>query len=120
LALVIDQGDCTAIAVNFRTCASDGSLHGTVRIWEPDTCTRRHTLTGHTDAVAVVAIAPDSTWLATAGDYDGTVRIWDPVTGTQRHTLTGHTDAVAAVAIAPDGTWLATAGRSPSAIPRLP
>jgi hypothetical protein len=40
----------------------------------------RRTLTGHTDNVHAVAIAPDGSWLATAGD-DGTVRIWDPVTG---------------------------------------
>ncbi|MFI6209169.1 WD40 repeat domain-containing protein, partial [Streptomyces sp. NPDC051041] len=37
------------------------------------TCTA--TLTGHTDAVDSVAIAPDGTWLATAS-YDKTVRIW--------------------------------------------
>jgi WD40 repeat protein len=67
------------------------------------------TLTGHTDSVAAVAIAPDGGWLATVGS-DDTVRIWDPVTGTERHTLTGHTDSVlaVAVAIAPNGTWLAT------------
>jgi WD40 repeat protein len=51
-----------------------------VRIWDPVTGTQRHTLTGHTDSVQAVAIAPDGTWLATAGD-DHTTRIWDPVTG---------------------------------------
>ena len=80
-----------------------------MRIWDPHTGQARHTLTGHTDGVAAVAVAPDGTWLATAGS-DGTVRIWDPHTGQARHTLTGHTGGVLAVAVAPDGTWLATAG----------
>ncbi|MDG5807867.1 hypothetical protein P9869_35525, partial [Streptomyces ossamyceticus] len=69
------------------------------------TCTA--TLTGHTDSVTSVAIAPNGTWLATTST-DRTARIWDPTTGTCTATLTGHTDWVTSVAIAPDGTWLAT------------
>ena len=69
----------------------------------------RATLTGHTGAVAAVAVAPDGSWLATGG-WDGTVRIWDAATGRERATLTGHTGWVAAVAVAPDGSWLATGG----------
>ncbi|WP_411132975.1 NB-ARC domain-containing protein [Streptomyces sp. C10] len=68
----------------------------------------RRTLTGHTNAVRAVAIAPDDTWIATASD-DGTVRIWDVASGNCTATLSGHTDSVHAVAIAPDGTWIATA-----------
>jgi WD40 repeat protein len=41
--------------------ATAGDYDGTVRIWDPVTGTQRHTLTGHTDAVAAVAIAPDGT-----------------------------------------------------------
>ena len=40
----------------------------TVRIWDPHTGQTRHTLTGHTDAVRALAVAPDGTWLASAGD----------------------------------------------------
>jgi WD40 repeat protein len=64
------------------------------------------TLTGHTDTVEELAIAPDGTWLATAS-VDKTVRTW-AADGTPRATLAGHTHGVGAVAIAPDGTWLAT------------
>jgi hypothetical protein len=71
----------------------------------------RRILTGHTDSVIAVAIAPDSTWLASAS-WDRSVRIWDPATGQQRATLfAGRTGSVMAVAIAPDSTWLASASR---------
>src|ERR1019366_6852749 len=71
----------------------------------------RRILTGHTDSVITVAIAPDSTWLASAS-WDRSVRIWDAATGQQRATLfAGRTGSVMAVAIAPDGTWLASASR---------
>jgi WD40 repeat protein len=65
-------------------------------------------LTGHTNEVFALAVAPDGSWLASAG-RDETVRIWDPATGTVGHTLTGHTDWVGTLAVAPDGSWLASA-----------
>ena len=80
---------------------------GTARIWDPATGQQRAVLTGHTDLVVAVAIAPDGAWLATAG-HDQSARIWEAATGQQRAVLTGHTDLVRAVAIALDGTWLAT------------
>ncbi len=73
----------------------------------PDPAQRR-TMSGHTDCVTGVAVAPDGTWLATGG-IDDTARIWDTATGQQRAILTGHARWVNAVAIAPDGMWLATA-----------
>src|SRR5262249_52791065 len=55
----------------------------------------RRVLTGHTDGVTSVEIAPDGTWLATAasgpGSRDRTVRISDTHTGNCRATLTSHT-----------------------------
>jgi WD40 repeat protein len=50
------------------------------------TATVRAVLTGHTDAVRAVAVAPDGSWLATSGDGD-TVRVWDATDGVQRVQL---------------------------------
>jgi WD40 repeat protein len=80
-----------------------------VRIWDPATGTARHTLTGHTDGVVALVVAPDGSWLASAG-HDKQIWIWDPATGTARRTLTGHTRTVRALAVAPGGSWLASAG----------
>src|SRR5262249_6428190 len=66
-------------------------------------------LTGHTDGVMALAVAPDGSWLASASG-DGEGRIWEQTTGAARHTLTGHTGRVAALAVARDGPWLASAG----------
>jgi WD40 repeat protein len=71
------------------------------------------TLTGHTERVWAVAIAPDGTWLVTASG-DRTARIW-AADGTVRAVLTGHEDVVRKVAIAPDGTWLVTASHDGTA-----
>ncbi|MGW1496800.1 WD40 repeat domain-containing protein [Streptomyces sp. NPDC002402] len=45
-----------------------------MRIWDRATGTCTATLTGHTNSVRSVAIAPDGTWLATTSHE--TVRIW--------------------------------------------
>ena len=76
---------------------------------DPADLALRRVLTGHTETVAAVAVAPDGSWLASGGD-DWTVRIWDLVTGRERATLKGHTGPVAAVAVAPDGSWLVSGG----------
>ena len=60
------------------------------------------TLSGHTDSVFAVAIAPDGV-KAISASWDKTLKIWDTETGTEVRTLTGHTGWVTAVAIAPDG-----------------
>ena len=60
------------------------------------------TLSGHTDSVFAVAIAPDGL-IAISASWDYTLKIWDTETGTEVRTLTGHTGWVRSVAIAPDG-----------------
>ncbi len=73
----------------------------------PDPAQRR-TMSGHTDCVTGVAVAPDGTWLATAS-RDGTARIWDPATGREHHRLTSRKREMGAVAIRPGNNWLAAA-----------
>ena len=66
-------------------------------------------LTGHTNWVIALAVAPDGGWLASAGN-DTTVRIWDLDTGQTLHILTGHTRGVLVLAVHPDGRWLVSTG----------
>ena len=57
----------------------------------PTPASKRAILTGHTDTVTAVAIAPDGTWLATASS-DETARIWDAGHRRSAPSSTGHTD----------------------------
>jgi eukaryotic-like serine/threonine-protein kinase len=61
----------------------------------------------HSNAVAVVAFAPDGNSLA-SGSYDRTVRIWDLRARCLRATLP-HDRSLSALAFSPDGKWLVTA-----------
>jgi WD40 repeat protein len=81
-----------------------------VRIWDPSTGQELAVLTGHTDGVVALVVAPDGSWLASAG-ADTTVRIWNPRSGTESVVLDKHLDEVVALAVAPDGSWLASIGR---------
>ena len=66
------------------------------------------TLSGHTDSVFAVAIAPDGN-TAISASWDYTLKIWDTQTGREVRTLTGHTGWVRSVAIAPDGKTVISA-----------
>ncbi|MFF5077948.1 NB-ARC domain-containing protein, partial [Actinoplanes sp. NPDC000266] len=79
----------------------------TVKIWDVATGACRRVLTGHTDWVRAIALAPDLTWLASAGD-DRTVRVWDPETGVCIGVLVGHTGAISCLVVSLDGSWVAT------------
>ena len=61
-----------------------------------------HTLTGHTDWVYAVAIAPNSQTLVSGG-ADNNVNIWNLASGKLTLTLTWHTQTVESVAISSDG-----------------
>jgi WD40 repeat protein len=76
--------------------------------WPGEGCLR--TLSGHTDSVFAVAIAPDGV-KAISASWDKTLKIWDTETGTEVRTLTGHTDSVYAVDLAPDGKTAISASR---------
>ena len=73
-----------------------------LKLWDLETGTELATLTGHSNSVNAVAIAPDGKRAVSAsGDY--TLKLWDLERGTELATLTGHSRSVNAVAIAPDG-----------------
>jgi WD40 repeat protein len=68
-------------------------------------------LSGHEDAVEVVAISLDSHWLVT-GSRDQDARLWDltaPDPPSASLVLPGHEDNIAVAAFSDDGRWLVTA-----------
>lgn len=83
-----------------------GSGDKTARIWDTDTGTPKHTLSGHKHWVLCVAWSPDGTRLAT-GSMDNTVRLWDPETGKPDNggPLSGHAKWVTNIAWEPYHMW---------------
>lgn len=82
-----------------------GSGDNTARIWDADTGTPKHTLSGHTGWVLAVAWSPDGLRLATCS-MDKTVRVWDPETGKPMgDAFTGHAKWVLALAWEPFHLW---------------
>ena len=67
----------------------------------------RRTLSGHTEAVSSIAIAPDGETLVSASE-DKTIKLWSLRTGKLLNTLTGHTNRISDLAISPDGETLAS------------
>ncbi|QSJ16436.1 serine/threonine protein kinase [Nostoc sp. UHCC 0702] len=64
-----------------------------------------NTLTGHSEAVSSVAIAPDGQTIASAS-HDRTIKLWNLQTGKLIRTIYGHSLPVLSVAISPDGQTL--------------
>jgi hypothetical protein len=77
-----------------------GSEDCTVRVWNADTGTLKHTLRGHTRSIHSVAFSPDGLQIISGSD-DCTVRVWDAVTGEHKHTLAGHPISIRSVAFLP-------------------
>ena len=78
-----------------------GSGDCTVRVWDLNTETPRHTLKGHAGWVLNIAWSPDGTTLA-SGSMDNTVRLWDPKTGKQiGDGLKGHRKWITSLAWEP-------------------
>ncbi|HMA53291.1 MAG TPA: WD40 repeat domain-containing protein [Acidobacteriota bacterium] len=61
------------------------------------------TLTGHTDGVQCIAIAPAAR-LIVSGGWDHAVKTWDLDSGRELRTFYGHAEGVTAVALTPDGS----------------
>ncbi len=66
------------------------------------------TLTGHTDQVNQIAVAPNGKYIATASN-DKTVILWDPKTGNKIRVFTGHELKVNGVSFSADGKYIVTA-----------
>ncbi|KAI1873060.1 uncharacterized protein JN550_003313 [Neoarthrinium moseri] len=82
-----------------------GSGDNTARVWDCDTGTPKHTLSGHTGWVLAVAWSPDASRLAT-GSMDKSVRIWDPETGKAvGKPFSGHSKWVNSIAWEPYHQW---------------
>jgi hypothetical protein len=64
---------------------------------------------GHTGAVAGVAITPDGKTLVSIGN-ENAVRVWDIAAGKLVKSLEGHTSWVGSVLVTPDGSKAITAG----------
>ncbi|MDT9232115.1 WD40 repeat domain-containing protein, partial [Limnospira sp. PMC 1242.20] len=67
----------------------------TLKLWDLETGTELATLSGHSNWVRGVAIAPDGKRAVSASD-DKTLKLWDLETGTELATLSGHSNWVRA------------------------
>jgi RNA polymerase sigma factor (sigma-70 family) len=86
-----------------------GEQEGTIRFWDPDANKEVKKLTGHTEAIAALAVTGDGKRLVSAS-FDKTVRVWDVDTGRELRCFRGHTEWIYAVAVSPDGRSVASGG----------
>eukprot|EP01102_Stenamoeba_stenopodia_P008895 TRINITY_DN2604_c0_g1_i1.p1 TRINITY_DN2604_c0_g1~~TRINITY_DN2604_c0_g1_i1.p1 ORF type:complete len:279 (+),score=50.11 TRINITY_DN2604_c0_g1_i1:108-839(+) len=88
-----------------------GSSDETLNVWDMNTKTVIHTLTGHSEAVLCViqlkmrGVADDQILVA-SGSMDGTIRIWNVTTAQCLRVLKGHSKTVRGVVELSDGTLL--------------
>ncbi|MBC6420581.1 MAG: hypothetical protein GDA43_12985 [Hormoscilla sp. SP5CHS1] len=82
----------------------------TMKFWRRLISGSFRTLSGHSERVTSVAIAPDGKTLV-SGSRDKTIKLWDLQTGQELRTLSGHSSEVMSVAIAPDGKTLVSGSK---------
>ncbi|MGF1492515.1 MAG: WD40 repeat domain-containing protein [Microcoleaceae cyanobacterium] len=63
------------------------------------------TLTGHSDAVGVLAISPDTQFIISGG-WDYTIRTWSVQTGQLQRISRGHTNSITALVVSPDSQFI--------------
>ncbi|KAI8909106.1 quinon protein alcohol dehydrogenase-like superfamily [Gorgonomyces haynaldii] len=80
---------------------ASGSGDSTVRVWDLNTETPKHTLSGHTAWVQQIVWSPDCELLV-SGSMDKTIRVWDPKEGKQLgEPIKGHTQPITSLAFEP-------------------
>ncbi|KAF1815822.1 WD40 repeat-like protein [Eremomyces bilateralis CBS 781.70] len=97
------------LATQFSPASSSrmvsGSGDSTARIWDCDTGTPKHTLSGHTGWVLAVSWSPDDKWIVT-GSMDNTVRLWHAQNGKPSGgPLKGHTKWITSLSWEPYHRW---------------
>ncbi len=91
-----------ALTSNGRTAVT-ASEDNNIRIWDVQTGTCLHVLTGHTAPIVDIKISEATNCVLTISE-DCTARIWDLATGVCLHMLSGHNGPLLGVALTPDGT----------------
>ncbi|CAI6092809.1 unnamed protein product [Clonostachys chloroleuca] len=76
-----------------------------VRVWDVESQTIKHTLSGHKNDIYSLDYARDGRTIASGGG-DKTVRLWDVETGAAAHTFSAEA-GVTSVAISPDSAYVA-------------
>jgi len=91
----------------YGTTIASGSDDGTIKLWDVNTWTCRHTFQAHNNWVIAVAYSPDGSTIASSSN-DGTIHVWDVNTGTCLHNFQAHSDWVNVVVYSPDGSTIAS------------
>ena len=88
---------------------ASGSSDKTIYIWDINDQTLAQSLTGHAEAVTVVAWDPQSRYLASAS-AEGAIRIWDFQTSNS-FDLKEHAQEVTSLAWHPNGSYVASGSK---------
>jgi WD40 repeat protein len=104
---VPEPGHDAALSPNGKIMAMTTGKN--VVLFDAETGTIRHTLTGHTNTVAGLAFSPSGEVLASSS-LDHSVRLWNIATGKEIRTLTTSAPEWSSVAFSPDGKRLMVAG----------
>jgi guanine nucleotide-binding protein subunit beta-2-like 1 protein len=109
-----DQGHTEWVScVRFSPNASNplivsGGWDKQVKVWSLSNCKLRTNLSGHTDYINTVAVAPDGS-LCASGGKDGVAKLWDLNEGKHLYSLPDAGDIIYALAFSPNRYWLSAA-----------